>query len=620
MSNAFHTIRKNLYLFEDTCNVYVLRSGEEGLLIDFGSGHVLDHLGEIGVSHVSAVLHTHHHRDQAQGDREAAAAGIPIHVPQNERHLFDQVEIYWTTKQLYDMYNVRNTYFSLTESVPVSGVLADYSVFQWKGFELEVLPTPGHTAGSITLLGVVDGARVAFLGDLIHSPGKVQSLFDMQYTYGAQDGIEMTVLSLNLLEDRKPDILCPSHGEIMVDADAAMAATKKNLRSFYRLWSGGKLLADEVDFTPVASRLLHASQTCSSFYVILSKNGKRALFVDYGSPSPALMQPFAAHFEPGERIRFIQHSLSRLESQYGIEEVEAVIPSHYHDDHINGIPYLQRHLGTEVWAYENMKEILENPAGELIGCVMPDPLEVKRTFSEGESFTWEGFRFEVHFSPGHCDYHMSMFTEMDGKRIAFSGDNIWPPDFLPSLIYRNHVHRTSHQITAKLYGEYRPEVLCSGHGLFTNVPAEGYDMFLANSRRLTELFDTLLPEGSGTLGVEPSWIQIYPYQIAAAAGKKLEARVRVKNPVPRKAKVKFRWVLPESWGARPAAGEIELGEGERREMPFELEIPAGWEATFPKQALALDVTLDGRHLGQVAEAVVEFRRYGPTGAAGEDGG
>ena len=215
---------------------------------------------------------------------------------------------------------------------------------------------------------------------------------------------------------------------------------------------------------------------------------------------------------------------------------------------------------------------------------------------------------------------MSMFTEMDGKRIAFSGDNIWPPDFLPSLIYRNHVHRTSHQITAKLYGEYRPEVLCSGHGLFTNVPAEGYDMFLANSRRLTELFDTLLPEGSGTLGVEPSWIQIYPYQIAAAAGKKLEARVRVKNPVPRKAKVKFRWVLPESWGARPAAGEIELGEGERREMPFELEIPAGWEATFPKQALALDVTLDGRHLGQVAEAVVEFRRYGPTGAAGEDGG
>jgi glyoxylase-like metal-dependent hydrolase (beta-lactamase superfamily II) len=611
---SFETISENLLRFEDICNVYVIKRGVEALLIDFGSGHVLDHLPEIGVEKVDAILHTHHHRDQAQGDKEAAKTSIPIYVPQHERHLFDQAEIYWTNKQIYNMYNVRNTYFSLTESVPVSGVLEDYGRFEWKGLEIEVLPTPGHTGGSVTLIARIDGARAAFIGDLIRSPGKVQTLYDLQYTYGALDGIEMTVLSLNLLEEEGPGLLCPSHGDPMGDVDLALSLTKNNLRGLYRLWSGGKLLTDEFDFTPVASRLLHATQTCSSFYVILSEDGRRAIFVDYGSPNIALLQPFAAHFEPGERVRFIRHSLSRLKHQYGVQAIEAVIPSHYHDDHINGIPYLQNHFGTQVWAYENMKEILENPSGELIGCVMPDSIDVDRTFRDNESFSWEGIDFRVHFSPGHCDYHMSMFTEMDGKRIAFSGDNVWPPDFLPSLIYRNHVHRTSHQVTARLFREYRPDVLCSGHGLFTNIPPEGYDVLFENARKLTGLFDLLLPQDSGTLGLEPSWIKIYPYQMAGGPGEILSLEVRVKNPLPKASRVEIGWAVPTEWKAEPSTETVDLEENGGKTIACRIAIPATYRFSHPKRAIAVEVSLNGRRLGQIAEAMVEYQPYGPAGA------
>jgi glyoxylase-like metal-dependent hydrolase (beta-lactamase superfamily II) len=207
MDDHLKPVTDNLFLFEDTCNVYVIRRGRQALLLDFGSGHVLEHLEDIGVDEVAAILHTHHHRDQAQGDHRAAATGIPIHVPQHERHLFDQVETFWTTKQLYDMYNVRNTYFTLTASVPVAGVLEDWSRFDWRDVSLEVIPTPGHTVGSITLRGKIDGVEVAFVGDLLFSPGKVQTLFDMQYSYGAMDGVESAILSLNLLEDRGPAML-----------------------------------------------------------------------------------------------------------------------------------------------------------------------------------------------------------------------------------------------------------------------------------------------------------------------------------------------------------------------------------------------------------------------------
>src|SRR5579863_4510880 len=63
---ALTQISPNLCVLRDSCNVYVLRDGDRALLIDFGSGHILNLLAQIGVSKVDAILHTHHHRDQCQ--------------------------------------------------------------------------------------------------------------------------------------------------------------------------------------------------------------------------------------------------------------------------------------------------------------------------------------------------------------------------------------------------------------------------------------------------------------------------------------------------------------------------------------------------------------------------
>ena len=213
----WQTISDHLYCFTDTCNVYALIHNGEAILVDFGAGEVLDHLGEIGVSQVKAILHTHHHRDQCQGDQRAVAENIPIWVPEHERRFFDRAELFWTTKQLFDMYNVRNTYFSLTQNVAVAGVLEDFGTWRWGPYEFKLLPSPGHTLGSLTLLVAVDGKTVAFTGDLLYSPGKVLTMYDMQYNYGAVDGVEAAILSLGSLNRREVQIICPSHGEPMAD-------------------------------------------------------------------------------------------------------------------------------------------------------------------------------------------------------------------------------------------------------------------------------------------------------------------------------------------------------------------------------------------------------------------
>ena len=56
--------------------------------------------------------------------------------------------------------------------------------FRWNKTDFFVLPTPGHTLGSITLLATIDGKKVAFTGDLMHSPGKILNLYDTQVNYG----------------------------------------------------------------------------------------------------------------------------------------------------------------------------------------------------------------------------------------------------------------------------------------------------------------------------------------------------------------------------------------------------------------------------------------------------
>src|SRR4051812_9142265 len=83
-------IAAEVFVWTDTCNVYVLRDRNTALLINIGDGSVLDHLSEIGVTQVEWVLFTDHHREQTQGARRLAGTATKIAVPELERELFEQ--------------------------------------------------------------------------------------------------------------------------------------------------------------------------------------------------------------------------------------------------------------------------------------------------------------------------------------------------------------------------------------------------------------------------------------------------------------------------------------------------------------------------------------------------
>jgi glyoxylase-like metal-dependent hydrolase (beta-lactamase superfamily II) len=223
-------VAPGVWRVRDTCNVYLVAAdapgdGENGrtaIAVDFGAGRVLDVLASLGIARITDVVMTHHHRDQGQGLPLAVAHGARIHVPPVEVDLFADVGEMWRTRRLDNDYGVRQDRFSLLEAVPVAGTVPEYRTAHFGGVALTTIPTPGHTVGSVTYLLERAGSRIAFSGDLIHSPGRVWSLAATQWSYTGVEGPAMLVLSCHLLQDEHPDLLLPSHGEPMADAEDAL--------------------------------------------------------------------------------------------------------------------------------------------------------------------------------------------------------------------------------------------------------------------------------------------------------------------------------------------------------------------------------------------------------------
>ncbi|MBI4910636.1 MAG: MBL fold metallo-hydrolase [Acidobacteria bacterium] len=601
-------LSENVFVFADTCNVYIVRDGAQCVLIDFGSGKVLDHLGALGIQKVDWVLHTHHHRDQCQGDYKAVERGIPIAVPAHERHLFADAENFWRNRRVFHLYYVRNDFNTITENIPVAQTLADYSKFPWGKMEFQILPAPGHTLGSITLIGTIDDRRVAFTGDLMYAPGKIQNLYDTQVNYGGSEGIDLGIYSLARLREQNPSLVCPSHGEPIAVPDKAIAQTIRALTDYYRFQTGGDPVEENKPYA-VSPHLICHYQTTSSFYAILSNSGK-AMFIDYGAASGVHFGNFERATATTDRIRFVEHNIDRLKRDYGVKSVDVAMPSHMHDDHMNGFPHLIRHHNAKVWCYENMVDIFQNPRGHNLGCTLGEPFRVARSFRHGEKFRWEEFEFEITHSPGHTDYQMALFVTIDGNRVAFTGDAFFPNPrndgtLRHNLIFRNHVENDSHLKSIRNLIAHEPNLIAPGHGRAYPVNREIMLATEQKFRKQQQHFFDLLPEGETDFGLDPSWVKIYPYQMMLGPGSVQKAEVRVQNYRPTPMKMEISLVTPAEWQITPETMVFEVPAKSHARQAFTITVPKGWQAPSPRLAIAADVRAGGRYLGQITEAVVD---------------
>ena len=604
-----HRLSEHLYVFEDTCLVYLITEGERGILIDCGSGDILDALPSAGITRVEHVLHTHHHRDQCAGDHRLVQHGASLSVPEREAHLFAAVEQFWDTRASSHRYELSSDWFTLASSVPVTSVLRDYESFRWARYTFRILPAPGHTKGSIVLLAEVDGQTIAWTGDLIAPAHQVTSAAALQWAYGGGvgilDGVQPAALALSELQVARPDRILPSHGQVIDRPEDTISGL---LVAFRRLIRFQEANANDVGlgFRPVglvSDRNLiqltdHLWMNPYSFahsYYLVSQSGN-VLVMDYGYPS-------YHHFTAG--FRFVEHSVAELMTRGRARQIDVVIPSHYHDDHVAGIPYLRERFGARVWAPEVMIDVLERPDTYRLPCLMPTPIPVERVLRDGQSFQWEEFECTSIHLPGHTYYHAALCFEVDGLRVALTGDTIHAGSVGPVLggpIFQNRFNPGDFVASIDRLTAWGPQLVLTGHTGAAEVDDAWLGVARTRARAADLRFESLCPPE----GLDPFWIGLHPYEHTVAPGERfsldLDARNRCTD-----ATLVVHMVAPDGWVVDPPEVELRFPAQASARATFEVRAPSDWEGLHTV-VLCGDVTIrdvDGaRALGQVCEALV----------------
>jgi glyoxylase-like metal-dependent hydrolase (beta-lactamase superfamily II) len=433
----------------------------------------------------------------------------------------------------------------------------------------------------------------------------VWSLAATQWSYTQNEGPAMTVLSARMLARDGATRLAPSHGEVMDDAVAALdllAATMQEYVDSRRSYPWDLLARLDDPFVALSEHLLLNRTSMSCSYVVLSATGE-ALIIDYGYD---MTTGLVLGQERASRRPWLA-SLPALRRNHGVTRITVALPTHYHDDHIAGMPLLRDVEGTEIWIPENVAPTMADPWLEDLPCQWYDPIDADRVLPLDEPFIWNEYTFTAHEQPGHTLYAVAYSLEIDGRTVVFTGDQqegLGGRDGRRDIMnyqYRNLFRLGDYSRSAALYRRIAPGLMASGHWEPRSVDDEYLDYLADSGRMVDDLHQRLLPLDEVGIGPDGQAARLLPYRHAVVVGEPVEYSVRLRNPRGERAAARVSLVLPVGW--RSSRSEIDIELGPHEEAAVQLTVTP--TSAGRRHRLALDVTIGGLRLGQHAEALID---------------
>ncbi|MBJ7430898.1 MAG: MBL fold metallo-hydrolase [Gemmataceae bacterium] len=613
----FTQVAKDIYLFPDICNVYVIKSGELGLLIDLGTGDVLDHLKEIGINKIEWVLFTHHHREQTQGYPRLKNTGAKVAVPEVEKALFETpLNFRKMAPTLSDAFTVHGASYVRPGITPIKAdkTFAKMDDFTWQGIELWCIETAGNSPGSLSYITKKEGEWIAFTGDVMLQGSKLHTWFDTEWDYGFSKGIYALYNSLGQLEGYPLKKMLPSHGPIIENPLPQLQALRNTLREFNKLylrgWEVSTFAGADQDRVSQPTTVPHVWQVTKhlfkfrgpefwpNFHMILADNG-HALIVDCGL----------------FKKEFLDKSIALMKERLGLKQIDVVLVTHMHGDHCLEAPHLRDMHGAKIWTMNRVVAPVSRPL-HFDYCAQVntygkgiDSIAFDKVFQEGDTFTWEGFKLTVDWMPGQTEFALCLHGIIDGKKVAFTGDNIFGSSSDPSqngheaVVARNScILEEGYIYAAKYLKKLQPDLLLGGHSWAMAEPAKLIDRYLEDALKLKEYFEKLSFEKDYRWMYDPYWVRMEPYRVVLGKNNAAEARLMMRNfdAVPISMKVEI--VLPEGFKAEPAIISTMVAGESTTSIP--IQISCTKETVKGLHLAALDITRKGKRAGQLFDFIL----------------
>lgn len=594
--------------------MYAVQGLDGTVLVNAGTGLAVEHLEEIvAPSKTVTLLLTHHFRDHSDGAIRLHEAGARVFGNYGDRDYYLDPEQHFRERQTWNSYDNRWDRFSPIRPLPIDGWMYDYETRSLAGLTWEVVPTPGHTNGASTYVVTLPGGRrVAFVGELVcEQDGRTSRLAPLQYDYNDLDGAANLWHSANRLLDARPDRLFPSLGEPIDDPAGAITALKANLSRIEEIMPGFAANLynlnnpDHDDLQEILPHLFLSKHSFASTHYIVRGSG-RVLALDYGYSAGVKMP--ARHHSSNRRP--LLHGMNGLRKRFGIERIDTVLISHFHDDHVNGIPLLQRHFGTQVWAADYFADILERPERYDRPCLWYEPIPVDKRLPCGETFHWEDIPITLYPMSGHTRFSTLICLEVDGVRVAHTGDQIFfqPWEFAPGAnLTTNHVYKNGLDLgcylqTWEQLRAFQPDLILTGHTAAYRTTPEWYEIIERGARAFDAVHRSLMPLGENDIhfGAESQPAKLKPYRAHQVESGPVAFEGWVLNPFPTSQTALLRLIAPPGWQSEP----LSLALGPREQKAFTLTLLPPPDASCRRQPIALDLTVGDRPFGQVTEALV----------------
>lgn len=120
--------------------------------------------------------------------------------------------------------------------------------------------------------------------------------------------------------------------------------------------------------------------------------------------------------------------LEEAVARVGCKEIEGIVLTHAHPDHIGGVNQVRAHYG-DIPVYKTpwpKDSDLAGPGGDLSPSPIADPDALAdgplETLSHGDTVETEGARLRAIYTPGHAPDHLCFLLEEEQN--LFSGDNV----------------------------------------------------------------------------------------------------------------------------------------------------------------------------------------------------
>jgi hypothetical protein len=215
--------------------------------------------------------------------------------------------------------------------------------------------------------------------------------------------------------------------------------------------------------------------------------------------------------------------------------------------------------------------------------------------------------------PGQTEFGNCLWLELDDKRIAFTGDNLFGDPSDPTqngheaVVARNSaIFEEGYLLGSGYLRDLKPDIIMGAHNVLMNHPTAFVERYHEWSKRIIAHYKNLLPNENYEYGFDPFWVSAYPYRVDLEQVPSQDVAITVRNFRDRAQHHLVRLKLPRGVTAEPAVLEGTVAPKSRQTFKVTLKSDSA-RVGDGVQIVPLDITLDGQQKGELFDFLLQAK-------------